>query len=195
VTILNVIGLVGFALCLTALCPQLRYALIYFGWSLIRLHRYQHNCGYVRCGDATIYYESYDAKPVSKYQSTNDNVPSRDNKKLPILLLHGGLVAMQAWYSQLPALTKDHPVISVDLRGHGSSTLGSVPLNYRLMANDVVQVLAQLHIVRANIVGWSDGGNVGLLLAVNHQTLVSKLVAISANFHASGLRPGKREEL
>jgi pimeloyl-ACP methyl ester carboxylesterase len=55
------------------------------------------------------------------------------------------------------------------------------------MADDMCELLDQLKIPRADVVGWSDGGIIGLDLAMRHPELVRKLVAISANFDASGI--------
>lgn len=106
----------------------------------------------------------------------------------PVLLLHGGLSNRLSWFSQIPFLIKaGRQVILVDTRGHGQSTLGGKPLSYALFAGDVLQVLDHLNIRQTDIVGWSDGGIIALILAHQQPQRVRKIVAISANFHPSGL--------
>ena len=72
--------------------------------------------------------------------------------------------------------------IAVDTRAQGQSvdTLTS-PLTYELFAADMKTLLDSLHIRQANVVGWSDGGNTGLLMAQRYPTYVRKLVTMGAN--------------
>ncbi|AEG00084.1 alpha/beta fold hydrolase [Methylomonas methanica] len=106
----------------------------------------------------------------------------------PVLLLHGGLSNKLSWYSQLPWLVeKGRQVILIDTRGHGESTQGDAELNYQTFADDTLQVLDELKIARTDIIGWSDGGIIALLLGLEAPQRVDKIVAISANFHPSGL--------
>ena len=108
----------------------------------------------------------------------------------PVLVLHGGLGSMMGMSYQIMALSMSHLVIAVDSRGHGRSTDDDVPLSYSLMSDDMVKVLDHLHIDQADVVGWSDGGIIGLDLAIRHPEHVRRLVAISANYDADGLDGG-----
>jgi pimeloyl-ACP methyl ester carboxylesterase len=108
----------------------------------------------------------------------------------PVLLLHGGLSNKLSWFSQIPWLVSaGRQVILIDTRGHGESTLGNSNLNYQVFAEDTLQVLDRLQIQRADIVGWSDGGIIALLLALQAPERVNRIVTISANFNPSGLTP------
>jgi pimeloyl-ACP methyl ester carboxylesterase len=108
----------------------------------------------------------------------------------PVLLLHGGLSNKLSWFSQIPWLVSaGRQVILIDTRGHGESTLGNSNLNYQVFAEDTLRVLDRLQIQRADIVGWSDGGIIALLLALQAPERVSRIVTISANFNPSGLTP------
>lgn len=75
----------------------------------------------------------------------------------------------------------------VDTRGHGESTLGHAKLSYGLFAQDAIQVLDQLGIEQTDIIGWSDGGIIALVLGRDWSQRVGKIIAISANFDLSGL--------
>jgi len=109
----------------------------------------------------------------------------------PVVLLHGGLANADYWADQIPALAQRHEVIVLDSRGHGRSTRDpTLPYSYDLMAADVVALLDQLHVARASIVGWSDGGIIGLVLAMKYPERVERLFAFGANFDPDGLKPG-----
>jgi len=108
----------------------------------------------------------------------------------PVLLLHGGLSNKLSWFSQIPWLVASgRRVVLIDTRGHGDSTPGNTKLSYQLFAEDTLQVLDRLGIQRTDIVGWSDGGIIALLLGLEVPQRVGRIVAISANFQPSGLIP------
>jgi pimeloyl-ACP methyl ester carboxylesterase len=77
-------------------------------------------------------------------------------------------------------------VIVADSRGHGRSSMSDQPLSYNLMASDVLQLMDYLKIRKAAIVGWSDGGILGLILAIHHPGRISKLFTFGANYDTSG---------
>jgi pimeloyl-ACP methyl ester carboxylesterase len=58
------------------------------------------------------------------------------------------------------------------------------------MADDVVALLDTLHIVKADVVGWSDGAILGLDLAIRHPDRVGKVFAFAANTVTSGVQEG-----
>ena len=106
----------------------------------------------------------------------------------PVLLLHGGLSNRLSWFSQIPWLVASgRRVILIDTRGHGYSTKGHSKLSYQIFAEDTLQVLDRLGIQRTDVVGWSDGGIIALLLGLESPQRIAKIVAISANFHPSGV--------
>jgi pimeloyl-ACP methyl ester carboxylesterase len=100
----------------------------------------------------------------------------------PLLLLHGNSQSIAAFTYQIADLAKKFKVIAVDTRGQGHSTDHStMPLTYDLFADDMRQLLDSLHIPKANILGWSDGGNIGLIMAVKYPQYVNKLATMGAN--------------
>ena len=76
----------------------------------------------------------------------------------------------------------------MDSRGHGRSSFDDTPISYELMASDVVALMDHLGIDKASIVGWSDGGIIGLELAIHHPERLNKVVAYGANFDPTGVR-------
>lgn len=107
----------------------------------------------------------------------------------PVLLLHGGLGSTLNWGNQVPALTGKHKVVALDSRGHGRSTRSAQPFGYDLMASDVLAMMDHLKLDKVSIVGWSDGGIIGLVLAMKYPERVAKLFAYGANYNVSGVNP------
>ena len=105
-----------------------------------------------------------------------------------LILLHGGLGHSGHWDNQLPVLSEHYKVITADSRGQGPSTMTEQQISYELMASDIVALMDHLGIKRAQILGWSDGGNIGLYLAINHPERLIKAIASGANYDPSGVR-------
>lgn len=99
----------------------------------------------------------------------------------PVILLHGGLANSNYWGDLVPVLEKHYRVIVMDSRGHGRSTLNDQPISYHLMATDVLALMDFLKIQKATIVGWSDGANIGLDIAISHPDRLQKLFSFAAN--------------
>jgi pimeloyl-ACP methyl ester carboxylesterase len=105
----------------------------------------------------------------------------------PLLLVHGGMCNGTYWRSQIPALAERFQVIVMDSRGHGRSTFDQQPITFELMASDVLGLMDHLRIQKASVFGYSDGGIVGLELAINHRDRLNRVVAFAANFDVSGM--------
>lgn len=104
----------------------------------------------------------------------------------PVLLIHGGFGSSDDWGFEVPLLEKDHQVIVMDCRGRGRSTMDDQPLSYELMTSDILDLMDTLKLNKVAVVGWSDGGIIGLLLAIHHPERISKLFAFGANYSRSG---------
>ncbi|MBJ6132600.1 alpha/beta fold hydrolase [Ochrobactrum sp. Q0168] len=104
----------------------------------------------------------------------------------PILLIPGGLSDQHVWDAQLPILARHHTVIVADSRGQGRSTRTSEPLTYGLMADDYVALLDFLQIDKVDLVGWSDGGIIGLDIAMRYPERLKSLFAQAANVSPEG---------
>jgi pimeloyl-ACP methyl ester carboxylesterase len=108
--------------------------------------------------------------------------------KDPVILLHGGLTSSDYWGFEVPLLSATHEVIVVDSRGHGRSSMSDQPFSYNLMSSDVLQLMDYLRINKASIVGWSDGGIIGLILAIHSPDRVNKLFTFGTNYNLSGYK-------
>lgn len=100
----------------------------------------------------------------------------------PLLLLHGGMGTIEEFNSTLPHLERRFRLIGIDSRGQGRSTLGTGPLTYARLQNDVERVADHLGLERFGIIGFSDGGIVGYRLAAQPASRVERLVAIGASW-------------
>jgi pimeloyl-ACP methyl ester carboxylesterase len=126
---------------------------------------------YLNVNDIKVYYEIY---------GTGE----------PLLLLHGNGGSMESFGFQIPELSKYFQVIAVDSRGQGRSTDSDKEITYALMASDMNELIDKLKLVGVYILGWSDGGNIGLELAYAHPEKVKKLIAFGANYsHENFLAP------
>lgn len=108
----------------------------------------------------------------------------------PVLLIHGGLGHADIWASQVATLSKTHKVIVADSRGHGRSTRTEEPYGYDLMASDYLALLDYLKIDKTALVGWSDGGIIGIDIALHHPERLTRLYAQAANVTTDGVDPG-----
>jgi pimeloyl-ACP methyl ester carboxylesterase len=111
----------------------------------------------------------------------------------PILLIHGGLGHADIWANQVKDLMTDHMVIVADSRGHGHSTRNEQPYSYDLMASDYLALLDYLKVDKVYLVGWSDGGIIGLDIAMKHPERLSKLFAQAANVTVDAVKPDVME--
>lgn len=101
----------------------------------------------------------------------------------PLILLHGNSESIASFEKQIPDFSKVYKVIAIDTRGQGNSSSNSTKFTYELFAEDVNALMEQLNVKNANILGWSDGGNIGLLLAMKHPDKVIKLATMGANLY------------
>jgi len=100
-----------------------------------------------------------------------------------VLLIHGfGGTPESDFAGQLPALLSHFRVIAPHLHGYGRSThRSSYTLSfYRDDAKDLVMLLDSLNIEKVLLLGFSDGGIAGLLLAALYPKRVLALAVMGA---------------
>ena len=107
----------------------------------------------------------------------------------PVLMLHGGLGNSNYWGAQVQELSKRYAVIVMDSRGHGRSTRSKQTYTYELMESDVIGLLDQLKVRQVSLIGWSDGGIIGLVMAIRHPERLKRVFAFGANSDPSGVNP------
>lgn len=106
----------------------------------------------------------------------------------PILFIHGGLGSADVWGYQVADFAKDHRVIVADSRGHGRSTRSEQPFGYDLMTSDYVALLDYLKLDKVTLVGWSDGGIIGIDMAMKNPEKLTHVVAQAANVTTDGVK-------
>ena len=99
----------------------------------------------------------------------------------PLIMLHGNGGSINAFRNQIPFFSQYYQVIAVDSRLQGKSGGSPDKISYDLMASDFCALLDQLNIKSAYVLGWSDGGIDGILMALNCPDRVKKLAASGAN--------------
>jgi pimeloyl-ACP methyl ester carboxylesterase len=99
----------------------------------------------------------------------------------PLLMIHGNGGSISAFKYQIGFFQKYYKVIVADSRAQGKTIDHGEVLNYEMMDEDMNALLDSLHIKATNVIGWSDGGINGLLLAIHHPEKVKKLVVSGAN--------------
>lgn len=107
----------------------------------------------------------------------------------PLLLLHGNGEDGSYFRHQTAYFAKSRRVIALDTRGHGKSPRGSAPFTIRQFAEDLRAFMDQHALESADILGFSDGGNIALTLAVNDPGRVDRLILNGANLNPGGVKP------
>lgn len=99
----------------------------------------------------------------------------------PLLFLHINGGSMKLFSNQIPYFAKKYHVIAVDSRAHGRTVDRRDSLTFEMMADDFSALLDSLHIKSCYVVGWSDGGITGLVMAMRHPDKVKKLAVSGPN--------------
>jgi pimeloyl-ACP methyl ester carboxylesterase len=108
----------------------------------------------------------------------------------PVLLLHGGLSDSELLMESLePALADRYRILAFDRRGQGRTADSQAPFHYDDMATETIAAIEKLIGGPAHLLGWSDGGNVALLVALRRPDLVRSLVLIGSNYRFDGNLP------
>ncbi|AYD48238.1 alpha/beta fold hydrolase [Arachidicoccus soli] len=99
----------------------------------------------------------------------------------PLVLIHGGGSTIQTTFGRvIPLLAKKYKVIAMDLQAHGRTSDRNAPVSFAQDANDVVTLLENLNIPKADFFGFSNGGTTAMLIAIHHPKMVDKLILGSA---------------
>jgi pimeloyl-ACP methyl ester carboxylesterase len=99
----------------------------------------------------------------------------------PLLIIHGNGGSINNFLYQIPYFSKNYQVILADSRAQGKSVDPADSLSYEMMTDDLNALLDNLHLKDCYVIGWSDGGIEGLMLAIRHPDKVKKLAVTGAN--------------
>lgn len=108
----------------------------------------------------------------------------------PLVLIHGGGSTIQTSFGRLiPELAKSRQLIAVELQAHGRTSDRDAPLTFAQDADDVASLLQNLQIAKADFLGFSNGGQTAIEIALRHPQLVNKLVLCSTFYKLSAVPP------
>jgi pimeloyl-ACP methyl ester carboxylesterase len=119
------------------------------------------------------------AAPVRLKDGASIQTWVRDGWGTPLVFLYGLGCSIKHWKYQLQhAQDQGHLTVHMDYRGHGASSLGDPirPLSIKTLSHDLRDVLDQLRIETAVILGQSMGGSVALQFAHDYPTRCSGLI-------------------
>ncbi len=105
----------------------------------------------------------------------------------PLILLHGNGEESGYFEAQIEAFSKDYRVIAVDTRGHGKTPRGTAPFTIRQFALDLKGFMERLEIEKADLLGFSDGGNIAMVFAMMYPGCVRNLILDGANMDTTGV--------
>jgi pimeloyl-ACP methyl ester carboxylesterase len=106
----------------------------------------------------------------------------------PLGLIHGGGSTIQTTFGRIiPFLAEHRQIIGVELQAHGHTSDRNTNLTFKQDADDVATLLANLKISRADFLGFSNGGQTTIEIAIRHPELVNKMIIASAFYKRSGV--------
>jgi pimeloyl-ACP methyl ester carboxylesterase len=105
-----------------------------------------------------------------------------------LVFLHGGGDSGEnSFVRQLDVFSERHHIVAPDQVGQGRTPDVPGPLSYTAMMQDTATLLEQLKLKHVDVVGFSDGGILALMLAIRHPELVRRLVISGVNISPEGL--------
>lgn len=106
----------------------------------------------------------------------------------PIVLIHGGGSTIQTNFGKvIPLLARNRKVIAVELQAHGRTSDRKSDLSFEQDADDIVALLKNLNIGKADFLGFSNGGTTTLQIAIRHPETVTKIILASALAKRNGV--------
>lgn len=108
----------------------------------------------------------------------------------PLVLIHGGGSTIETSFGNIiPLLAKDRRIIAMELQAHGRTSDRNADLSFEQDADDVAALLNNLRIAKADVLGFSNGGQTAIELALRHGLLVNKLILASTFYNRSAAPP------
>lgn len=109
----------------------------------------------------------------------------------PLVLIHGGGSTIGTTFGRiLPELAKSYQVIAVEMQAHGHTRDIDRDMTFEQDADDIAELLKQLHISKANIFGFSNGASTTLQVAIRHPQVVNKIIVASTMYNKAGAFQG-----
>lgn len=119
-----------------------------------------------------------------------DNGSGKDD--CPMILLHGNGGNASSFFYVVDHFLKKRRIITLDTRGHGRSPKGEKPFTLKQFADDLADFMDEKGIKKADLIGYSDGGNIAMLFAIKYPERVNSMVLNGANMFPEGLEDRDR---
>ena len=108
----------------------------------------------------------------------------------PLVLIHGGGSTIQTTFGNIiPEIARHRQVIALELQAHGRTNDRNADLTFEQDADDVATLCKNLSIVKADFLGFSNGGQTTIELALRHPELLNKIIIASAFYKKSAAPP------
>ena len=107
----------------------------------------------------------------------------------PIVVLAGGFGDVSSMTQTIGPLSRERQVIGIDLEGHGRTALRKTPMSHERNGDDVAAVLRHLKIAKADVAGYSHGGDAAIRMTIQHPEMVRNLIVISTAAERDGWYP------
>lgn len=108
----------------------------------------------------------------------------------PLVLIHGGGSTIQSSFANIiPLFARNHMVIAMELQAHGRTNDRETDLSFEQDADDVAILLQNLKISKADFLGFSNGGHTAIEIALQHPSIVNKLIIASAFYNRNAVDP------
>lgn len=106
----------------------------------------------------------------------------------PLILLHGNGENCDYFNGQIDEFAQYFHVYALDTRGHGKTPRGNSPFTIRQFADDLLGFMDAHKIMKAHLLGFSDGGNIAMIFAMRYPERVNRLILDGANLNAKGVK-------
>ena len=116
------------------------------------------------------------------YETYGEDRPDQS----PVLLIHGSTIDGQTdWSAIAPELARHYKVLVPDCRGHGKSNNPVLSYSFKELADDAAAFIRALGYERAHVIGHSNGGNVALVMLLEHPDAVQTCIPQAANAYVT----------
>lgn len=106
----------------------------------------------------------------------------------PLILLHGNGEDSSYFKHQMDEFSRQYHVYAIDTRGHGRTPRGNAPFTIRQFAEDLRGFMDTHQIEKAHLLGFSDGGNIAMIFAIQYPERVNRLILNGANLNSRGVK-------
>jgi pimeloyl-ACP methyl ester carboxylesterase len=105
---------------------------------------------------------------------------SRGSGGTPLIVAHGGYGLASMYADLADNLAEERQVVVIELQGHGHTRDIARPFRWEQLGDDIAWVIGHLGFRQADLLGHSLGGGASIRCAIQHPSLVRKLIMLSA---------------